>query len=780
MADNLGQEIIWKYETPLQGRYLAAYTYGGIRPGLVQPLAVEQMEGPSTLIIPPFQAFLIPSNHRDSLIKINQTLPVTLTISVTTAVAVGLTYVWEQDSTRLAEFEVLNASQLLNYNGIILCLFDRETRRVYNQIADFTNEYWASLGMTGTFFRPTMPRDAAFNMTTFQFSTSSGIAEDYSLTVQYIYGADTLLKIANPELTIDLSTQEIGKYYLLGWKKTYDPFNPIPAHPPLEIIGASADAIGGLQGSVDYHILAVVYWTGIAATSTVYQMLAGGVGAEQAQDPGSASYKNMTIQENGSDSYRIYMDEDTLTMEYREDPNHSYQLLAQLNHSTLLAQFHTYDRNAFFGLGDRWYADHYLAAIGEMYPDILKGFWWHCNLKGQTFNGTTIAGLIGNNPTADSQNLFPDAVPTNAGESIVVEGESVPIPTVPLSENNAYWARNHRCMKIVEKGNIDISSLFSGTSYRMLTDFWCLLTEKDSSIMSFLSSTTGYVIELGQTGDMIPYNLVVFPVTVPPTVIVPDHEYHVTTAGTYYQLNQEPTPPGSIVYLYLDDSVTEPIEVFFENNTSVTVRVQMDPNSWVDVPGLVDENPGRVIIHYIPGDPNPFAYGLLPYNEPDVGEPAYNVALGTRLGVEVRDNERQIATVDSTTFPVLGEWHHIQAMAAFEPNLNVVVRVDDILLELHDVPVSSTTFALDSVVINNKERLMLIKELLTASLDNGVDHPEQLPSYTAKLPWADVPEGSSPNVLSLITGKKDLRTDIFDVDAFKTAVEGILSDHHLI
>lgn len=252
---SISQKIIWKYETPLQGEYLARSLYGGVTPGLVSPLDVEIDEaGAKISIKSSFQCYIRPDNYYDDensqglLVKVEQEISegdiLSYAVLEDNAIALGIRYTWVSDTSQEAVIETLYyddvTDDLTDYKGVILCCFDKVNKRVYPNMADFTLAYSQTIpALSGVGYRGLLPREFS-NATTentadrniqalvryLQYSEGLVKATKTVVPVSAVVGSDRISKtfyISTPEyIKVDVCrSTSFPAYQILSYTNTY-------------------------------------------------------------------------------------------------------------------------------------------------------------------------------------------------------------------------------------------------------------------------------------------------------------------------------------------------------------------------------------------------------------------------------------------------------------------------------------------------------------------------------------------------------------------------------
>lgn len=224
----ISQKIIWKYETPLQGEYLARSLYGGITPGLVSPLDVEIDESGAKISIKrSFQCYLRPDNYYDDensqglLVKVDQEISegdiLSYAVLEDNAIALGIRYTWLNDTSQEAVIETLYyddvTDDLADYKGVILCCFDKVNKRVYPNMADFTLAYTQAIpALSGVGYRGLFPRE--FSNATQGNTADRNIRE----LVKYLQYSEGMVKSAKTVVPVSavVGTDRISKTFYIS------------------------------------------------------------------------------------------------------------------------------------------------------------------------------------------------------------------------------------------------------------------------------------------------------------------------------------------------------------------------------------------------------------------------------------------------------------------------------------------------------------------------------------------------------------------------------------
>ena len=224
----ISQKIIWKYETPLQGEYLARSLFGGITPGLVSPLDIEIDEtGAKLSIKSSFQCYIRPDNYYQAensqglLVKVEQEISggdiLSYTVLEDNAVALGMRYTWVSDTSQEAVIETLYyddvTDNLTDYKGVILCCFDTVNKRVYPNMADFTLAYSQTVpALSGVGYRGLLPRE--FTNATQGNTADKNIQE----LVKYLQYSEGLVKSAKTVVPVSavVGTDRVSKTFYIS------------------------------------------------------------------------------------------------------------------------------------------------------------------------------------------------------------------------------------------------------------------------------------------------------------------------------------------------------------------------------------------------------------------------------------------------------------------------------------------------------------------------------------------------------------------------------------
>ena len=224
----ISQKIIWKYETPLQGEYLARSLFGGITPGLVSPLDVEIDDtGAKLSIKSSFQCYIRPDNYYEDensqglLVKVDQEISggdiLSYTVLEDNAIALGIRYTWVSDTSQEAVIETLYyddvTDDLTDYKGVILCCFDTVNKRVYPNMADFTLSYSQTVpALSGVGYRGLLPRE-------FSNATQGNTADrNIQALVRYLQYSEGLVKSAKTVVPVSavVGTDRISKTFYIS------------------------------------------------------------------------------------------------------------------------------------------------------------------------------------------------------------------------------------------------------------------------------------------------------------------------------------------------------------------------------------------------------------------------------------------------------------------------------------------------------------------------------------------------------------------------------------
>lgn len=224
----ISQKIIWKYETPLQGEYLARSLYGGITPGLVSPLDVEiDAEGAKVSIKSSFQCYIRPDNYYEDentqglLVKVDQEISdgdiLSYAVLEDNAIALGIRYTWVSDTSQEAVIETLYyddvTDDLTDYKGVILCCFDKVNKRVYPNMADFTLAYSQTIpALSGVGYRGLLPRE-------FSTATQGNTADrNIQALVRYLQYSEGLVKSAKTVVPVSavVGSDRISKTFYIS------------------------------------------------------------------------------------------------------------------------------------------------------------------------------------------------------------------------------------------------------------------------------------------------------------------------------------------------------------------------------------------------------------------------------------------------------------------------------------------------------------------------------------------------------------------------------------
>lgn len=224
----ISQKIIWKYETPLQGEYLARSLFGGITPGLVSPLDVEiDATGAKLSIKSSFQCYIRPDNYYEDensqglLVKVDQEISggdiLSYTVLEDNAIALGIRYTWVSDTSQEAVIETLYyddvTDDLTDYKGVILCCFDTVNKRVYPNMADFTLSYSQTIpALSGVGYRGLLPRE-------FSNATQGNTADrNIQALVRYLQYSEGLVKSAKTVVPVSavVGTDRISKTFYIS------------------------------------------------------------------------------------------------------------------------------------------------------------------------------------------------------------------------------------------------------------------------------------------------------------------------------------------------------------------------------------------------------------------------------------------------------------------------------------------------------------------------------------------------------------------------------------
>ena len=776
-----GQQIIWKYETPLEGKYLATFGYGALKPGLVAPIRARFSA--NTLYISPFQVFLEPTNPTAEglMVKVFQTVEVSIEITNPNSLAVGITYEWTRDSSVEAQFEVLTSYEAArDYTGIILCMFDYATKTIRTQAADFTSVYWLQQGRTGVFLRPTLPRDKGYEPTSFQVSRFTGIADDYTITVQYAVGADTLISARKPTLQIDLKGCDTGKFYLIGYQRQYIIVDSVPKNPPLKVLQV-ADKIEALSTTIQSSILAIIYWTGASDTSTVYQMLGGGTGSKQAVSAFSQQASDITITEDGH--FRFFISPERLIQQYRESLSQGWdssEEVVRASKNLLGLRYHTSPYEMFVGVGSREYADLYKAAIGKAIKldedDVL--YWWHCN----KLKGTNPVERLGR----EDFHLLQEASIVKQGQEFDTKEGEVTIIS-PILENNHYWEKDIKMVLSKERSTTPLKKMFAAGVASLFLDFWMVALEANPIPFRLLTDEPKDYIELGSTrfSNVLYHNIKLIDASIK---IEPDSFVWVEDGKVYELLS-----PAITIYLYAPDGITSQRIIYFKNSSDKPVRVNLTQTQFKDI-----KPTAFVSIIYVPtSDPEEHKIdivGIVSYTEPSTTVQEI-VDLATGKKWKIRDVHNG-ALVPYTGLPSeayglfnvqggaannqveleqfkIGKWYHV-SLRAIGTKKDDGLKLSSIYLYFNGVKhVLPSKLVITGLELNRLKTSIIWKELAVGSIKDI----DTIGVTELKLPWADIAERlpATQAGLSLISNGY-LRTDIFDTNEFKGAVDYIIQN----
>lgn len=384
----ISQKIIWKYETPLQGEYLARSLFGGITPGLVSPLDVEIDDtGAKLSIKSSFQCYIRPDNYYEDensqglLVKVDQEISggdiLSYTVLEDNAIALGIRYTWVSDTSQEAVIETLYyddvTDDLTDYKGVILCCFDTVNKRVYPNMADFTLSYSQTVpALSGVGYRGLLPRE-------FSNATQGNTADrNIQALVRYLQYSEGLVKSAKTVVPVSavVGTDRISKtfyisipeyikvgvclgasfpvYQILSYTNTYYVNNDEEVPESLSILYSDlSDSIDKIGLSSDQTALVALKRSATIFNSqddSVVEVSGSGVGSSD----GASTFDNQIITERilvsdvdssgnvASDSTRgLYINKDVLYFSPSEDfsTEKSDQIYQNGTPSTLLNSY---------------------------------------------------------------------------------------------------------------------------------------------------------------------------------------------------------------------------------------------------------------------------------------------------------------------------------------------------------------------------------------------------------------------------------------------------------
>jgi hypothetical protein len=305
---NIGnQEIIWKYQTPLDSRYLSRQLTGAVGMGMVDKprIIVNPDNFSQVLIYPPFSLFVNsdPYDSSDPLSSFRYTYKVTFKGEVSSSggiepivvqtdaytIGIGFKFDWTTEASNWGQFQVLHrdppsspreeVAVANNYPGVIICglrTIDSGGTTVVpesiniDEFGDFVDHYHIARG------NRTLHRFSACPLRSIDFSNQRWGFKSYGyqdagfpITV-YAQAEDmSVVKDAEPYIILNgtyitpenfARTYSYGNYVIVGYRKTYASVSEIPADKiPLVVYWSGENyPVGGI--SANYYPIAIVQW----------------------------------------------------------------------------------------------------------------------------------------------------------------------------------------------------------------------------------------------------------------------------------------------------------------------------------------------------------------------------------------------------------------------------------------------------------------------------------------------------------------------------------------
>ena len=771
----MSQQIIWKYETPLQGKYLAAGFYGGITAGLVEPVTVA-WNGSKSVVISPYQVYVGCQEESasgayveaDLLVKIQETEEVTVALTDDTA-AVGISYIWMSDSAREAEYETLTLSQVEGYAGVILFMVDVANRRAYTQAADFCNAYLASISSGGYFLRHFYPRDeGGFSATKFKYDLLQGDMDSYRLTLQYTNTdtANVSVYVVNPDRVIDLDGYGEDTYYLLGFRTLQfgTDVNPTLPDISLEVLD-SADTMSALSCGLSYQPVAVVYWMGNAFDSNVYPVEMGTSAQtydEQSEFGVDASAMLIREQSQGN-LERIQAYPEYLAQESRETIESNWVTNTKINKRQVQSWFFTEtDSFMWVGQGTRHKADLVRGSVGHCFFDPSKTpsvvLFMHCGEQDDESKG-----LMGSD--GDYTSLYSgETAKTFLEVGSEINGIEV---TYPVDEYYPKWEDARRVIYTAQSCTI-APYLPDEADSRIFGFFACPLGFSEEAGLfdeQFLRVIfeDGYYFTIGAAGNPYPYWDAELPSD---RIAIADNDIHYVDQVSPYLFYEVTDDSVYSVKLFDSGDFKYPVRFYFYNGTSHYVHLEYGAPSHqgADIPS--DTTVG---VEFLSED----SYGLFDpfvgYSEATAEYPLPYTAVETIVfGGVLYDEDGVEQGRESCNIAVSnGSWLSIVFGVDYSSGTGKIFsRCGD-----HVFGLSSSDLTVDSkiasYVVNRSKDEVLLAEFFEVGL---YDSDNNIIDWSSDIEYPPSFIGASDRYLSLCYDE-GFRTNIFESDVFKEAFD---------
>ncbi len=300
-SSNIGnQEIIWKYQTPLDSQYLAKQLTGAVSIGLTSKPRIEISPSNQTAvhIYPPFSLFAAsgltdptdPLGSATYLFKItchgDQDLngdiePIELICDVNT-IGIGFKFDYASTADHYGDFQLLQRdppqnpadtlhASAVNYPGVILCglSYDFMGNRIVpgsinlDLFTDFVDSYYTLNGLSTRRRLSAFPlRDLTFGDNKFALKSYGYLDAPFDFAVYAQLEDTTVITQAQTSITLDgvyaggSKSYQPGDYLLIGYQKTFASSVDVPESLPLEVYwsGSSKPAHGIPARPLSLHV----------------------------------------------------------------------------------------------------------------------------------------------------------------------------------------------------------------------------------------------------------------------------------------------------------------------------------------------------------------------------------------------------------------------------------------------------------------------------------------------------------------------------------------------
>lgn len=276
-------DVVWRYKTPLQGEYIAAFMANGVGVGLTKPASGLYSPEEQALKIEEGYEFFITPEGKPNLISKVRASSRTQIDGIGTNVS-GYVYarmLWREEYSPDPRIDVrfqaaapdgTFPTSTQSSTVVILCYVSNGV--VYWDTGEFCPEYWRRQAKSGMFLRHALSRDPAFDtdgIYKFVLSSVKGQLENSLVPCQHsgiTEQATTYLKPAGS--AVSLKNQTVGNYFLVGY---HTEIGTLPGADtvPLEIL-AEASSIAAIAVPSGVSTVAVIHWTGYAYSSEIYPL----------------------------------------------------------------------------------------------------------------------------------------------------------------------------------------------------------------------------------------------------------------------------------------------------------------------------------------------------------------------------------------------------------------------------------------------------------------------------------------------------------------------------